>query len=167
MRVPILYILIIGLFLGCNTTKRVVKKINTAFELDSAAAAKRVREIVPCITTFIDTGSVKTITEIKYDTTREVRDTTITLPCPDGTTVSTKIHYETIRINKHTFTTNTYYVTRTIEDKGKDIIIRDKQKEIEKRDKKIDFWKVWAIIATLLFLVSVIILLLKKSLRPI
>lgn len=153
------------LFISCNSAKQAVKSIDKGFNKDSAAAYKRVRQIVPCISTFIDTGSVKTIIKTKYDTTREVRDTIITLPCKDGTTVSTKITTETFRIREHTTITNTYFITKTIEDKGKDIVIRDIKVKYEELDRKKHFWQYWAIITTLIILVIVIFFLLSRSLK--
>ena len=156
---------ILILFISCDSAKQAVKNIDKGFNKDSAAAYKRVRQIVPCISTFIDTGSVKTIIKTKYDTTRQVRDTIITLPCPDGTTVSTKITTETFRIREHTTITNTYFITKTIEDKGKGIVIRDMGEKYARLDSKKHFWQYWAIITTLIILGVLVFFLLGRSLK--
>lgn len=166
MKQSILYILLVGLFIGCNTPKQAIKSINKGFSKDSVAASKRVREIVPCVTLKQDTVLVpKVTTNTVYDTTETVRDTTITLPCPDGTTVSTKFKTITYTIRSLTTNTNTYYITKTIEDKGKDIIIRDYQNKLEKSQSKKQFWMWYAIIATLVLLLGIIVFLLGKSLK--
>ena len=163
----IFYILFLVLFIaGCNTAKQAVKSIDKGFNKDSVAATKRVREIVPCVTLKQDTVLVHdTVPKIVHDTTKTVKDSLITLPCPDGSTVSTKIKYVTTTIRTTATVTKTFYITKTIEDKGKDIVIRDNQRQIEKQKGKTNFWMAWSIIATLIILLGVIVYLLGKSLN--
>ena len=165
MKQSILYILLVGLFIGCNTPKQAIKSINKGFSKDSVAAAKRVREIVPCVTLKKDTILLPEVTEITTtDTlTRVVKDT-VRLKCKDGSivdTIITKTYYD---INHRTTKINTYYITSTIEDKGKDIIIRDREAEIKKQVGKKQFNFYWALIATGLLGISIIFTLIKKSL---
>lgn len=158
-------LIVLILFVGCNAAKRAVHNIDDGFRIDSAAAAKRVAQIVPCITIKQDTTAPVIITTKTTDTiTRVVKDT-VKLKCKDGTFVDTIITKKYYDINHRITNTNSRYITKTIEDKGKDIIIRDIEKELIKQKSKTNFWMGWGIIATLLLLVSIIILLLKKSLK--
>ena len=166
MRIAII-ILIVGFLVSCNSKSyRAVVAIDKGFRIDSVSAEKRAKQIAPCITVSQDTTPPVISKEEAKDTTEEYKDTTITLPCPDGTTVSTKIRTVTYTIHTLTTVTKKYYITKTIEDKGKDIIIRDLQKQVEKIQHKRDFWMYCAIIATLLLLVGIIIYLIGKSLKP-
>lgn len=158
-------ILIIGFFTSCNSKSyRAIAAVDKGFKIDSVAAEKRAKQIAPCVTVSQDT-LVQNTTNTVYDTTDVIQDTTIILPCPDGTTVSTKLKIVTYTIRANTVVTKTFFITKTIEDKGKDIVIRDLQNKVVKMQHKRDFWLYSSIIATLLFLLSVIILLIKKSLK--
>ena len=163
----ILYIFVLGLFISCNSKAyRAIKSINNGYNIDSVAAEKRAKQISPCIVIKQDTTLVHdTIPKLVHDTTKTIKDSLITFPCPDGTTISTTIKIVTYTIRTTVTKTNTYYITKTIEDKGKDIIIRDKVEQIEKKNKKINFWMAWSIISTLIILLGVIIYLLGKSLN--
>lgn len=151
---------------GCNSKEfRSIQAVEKGFRIDSVAAEKRAKQISPCIIISEDTiPPVISKQVVVHDTTKEYKDSLITLPCPDGTTVSTAVRVFTYTIHAITTVTKTFYIIKTVEDKGKNIIIRDLQKKVEKQKEKKDFWIVVAIISTLLFLLSIIILLLKKSL---
>ena len=159
--IPILILVITS----CNTAKRSVKNINKGFSIDSAAAAKRVREIVPCVTVMIDTTSPKLITTTTTDTIKTVVTDTVKLKCKDGTLVDTVIKRTLYDINHRITKTNTYYITKTIEDKSKDITINDLNNNLEKQTSKKHFWMWWAIVSTIVILLIVIAFLLSRSLK--
>lgn len=162
----ILFILLASCLYSCNSKSyRAIAAVDKGFKIDSVAAEKRAKQIAPCIVLDQDTTPPVIVKQVVHDTTKEYKDSLITLPCPDGTTVSTTVRTFTYTIQTLTTVTKTFYIIKTIEDKGKDIIIRDLQNQLENQKNKKDFWMGWAIIATILFLLSIIILLLKKSLK--
>ena len=155
---------ILILICGCNAAKRAVKSIDKGFRIDSTASAKRVQQIVPCITTKQDTIN-NTVTEVKYDTTEVVRDSLITLDCPDKTKISTVVKFKTQTVLKQTVVTNTQTITITKKDAADGIIIRSLQSEIKKQVGKKHFNFYWALIATGLLGLGIIVFLLGKSLN--
>lgn len=166
MRIAII-ILIVGVIVSCNSKAyRAIVAVDKGFHIDSAAAEKRAKQIAPCITVSQDTTPPVTVITNTTDTITKTVTDTVKLKCKDGSEVDTIITKKYYDINHRYTKTNTFYIIKTIEDKGKDIIIRDLQSKLGKEGNKKDFWMGWAIIATIIVLVGVIIYLVGKSLKP-
>ncbi len=162
----ILYFFVLGLFISCNSKSfRAVQAVDKAYNLDSVAAEKRAKQISPCIVLDQDTTPPEIITTNTKDTViRTVKDT-IKLKCKDGSFVDTIITKKYYDINHRITKTNTRYITKTIEDKGKDIIIRENLRQLYKQKEKKDFWMGAAIICILLLIFTWVGKLILKSLQ--
>ena len=161
--------LCLALLLGCNTTKRIEKKLNKFNLVHPETVAKFTRDTYPCIVTSNDTiNTIDTTYEfIKVDCpTLEVprNEGEILLPSkPDGTIIN-KTRVIKVAIPQHTTT-----ITKLIKDSAEVKVLaveNEKCKEENERKSKViegkSRWIIWLIIALASSTILNILLIKKK-----